>query len=111
VHEGTIPAHFDAVYWDTFSEDYQALKHFFDNVFDLLSGPTARFSWFHGMLSHLTLNYKKKKKRVALSPLHPPRFKFTQYFELVRIQGSEPLRVPCTISTPRWPRWTSGRLA
>ncbi|PLW19641.1 hypothetical protein PCANC_08948 [Puccinia coronata f. sp. avenae] len=49
VHEGTIPAHFDAVYWDTFSEDYQALKHFFDNVFDLLSGPTARFSWFHGL--------------------------------------------------------------
>ncbi|WAR56784.1 hypothetical protein PtB15_7B634 [Puccinia triticina] len=48
VQNGTIQANFDAIYWDTFSEDYRSLKSFFDNVFDLLSGPHARFSWFHG---------------------------------------------------------------
>ncbi|KAI7951914.1 hypothetical protein MJO28_007598, partial [Puccinia striiformis f. sp. tritici] len=46
---GKIEANFDAIYWDTFSEDYRSLKNFFDQVFDLLSGPHARFSWFHGL--------------------------------------------------------------
>jgi len=49
VRNGNILANFDAIYWDTFSEDYRALSTFFDNVFDLLSGPHARFSWFHGL--------------------------------------------------------------
>ncbi|KAA1072033.1 Arginine N-methyltransferase 2 [Puccinia graminis f. sp. tritici] len=49
VKEGKIQADFDVIYWDTFSEDYRSLKGFFDNVFDLLSGSEARFSWFHGL--------------------------------------------------------------
>ncbi|KAI9613204.1 hypothetical protein KEM48_003899 [Puccinia striiformis f. sp. tritici PST-130] len=44
---GKIEANFDAIYWDTFSEDYRSLKNFFDQVFDLLSGPHPFFlvSW------------------------------------------------------------------
>ncbi|MBW0520090.1 hypothetical protein O181_059805 [Austropuccinia psidii MF-1] len=49
IQTGTFEANFDAVYWDTFSEDYRDLKDFFKNVFDLLSGPHSRFSWFHGL--------------------------------------------------------------
>lgn len=49
VQTGQLDADFDVVYWDTFSEDYQSLKEFFDHAFDLLSGPHARFSWFHGL--------------------------------------------------------------
>ncbi|TFL04392.1 hypothetical protein BDV98DRAFT_524447 [Pterulicium gracile] len=40
---------FDVVYTDTFSEDYMALKEFFDLVPDLLSGPESRFSFFNGL--------------------------------------------------------------
>lgn len=40
---------FDVIYTDTFSEDYQALRQFFELVPDLLSGPHARFSFFNGL--------------------------------------------------------------
>lgn len=40
---------FDIIYTDTFSEDYQALKQFFDHLPDLLSGPSALFSFFNGL--------------------------------------------------------------
>ncbi|KAI0267149.1 S-adenosyl-L-methionine-dependent methyltransferase [Gloeopeniophorella convolvens] len=40
---------FDAVYTDTFSEDYDALRRFFDHVPKLLAGPDARFSFFNGL--------------------------------------------------------------
>jgi protein arginine N-methyltransferase 2 len=40
---------FDVVYTDTFSEDYMALREFFDMVPDLLNGPESRFSFFNGL--------------------------------------------------------------
>ncbi|KZS98557.1 S-adenosyl-L-methionine-dependent methyltransferase [Sistotremastrum niveocremeum HHB9708] len=40
---------FDAVYTDTFSENYEELKKFFEYLPDLLSGPDAVFSFFNGL--------------------------------------------------------------
>ncbi|KAF8482807.1 S-adenosyl-L-methionine-dependent methyltransferase [Russula ochroleuca] len=40
---------FDAVYTDTFSEEYGDLRQFFDHVPKLLAGPDARFSFFNGL--------------------------------------------------------------
>ncbi|KDN46653.1 S-adenosyl-L-methionine-dependent methyltransferase [Tilletiaria anomala UBC 951] len=40
---------FDAVFWDTFSQDYAEQRVFFDELPNLLSGPQARFSFFHGL--------------------------------------------------------------
>lgn len=40
---------FDVVYTDTFSEDYNALRAFFELVPDLLAGPESRFSFFNGL--------------------------------------------------------------
>ncbi|KAI0288539.1 S-adenosyl-L-methionine-dependent methyltransferase [Russula brevipes] len=40
---------FDVVYTDTFSEDYEDLRRFFDHVPKLLDGPDARFSFFNGL--------------------------------------------------------------
>jgi len=40
---------FDAVYTDTFSEEYEDLRRFFNHVPKLLSGPDARFSFFNGL--------------------------------------------------------------
>ncbi|PWN42448.1 hypothetical protein IE81DRAFT_323411 [Ceraceosorus guamensis] len=40
---------FDVIYTDTYSEDYAALNDFFDKLPDLVSGPSARFSFFHGL--------------------------------------------------------------
>ncbi len=40
---------FDVIYTDTFSENYQDLRRFFEHLPDLLSGPSARFSFFNGL--------------------------------------------------------------
>ena len=40
---------FDVVYTDTFSEDYGALKEFFEQLPDILDGPEARFGFFNGL--------------------------------------------------------------
>ncbi|GAK64878.1 arginine N-methyltransferase [Moesziomyces antarcticus] len=40
---------FDAVYWDTYSQDYKDIKRFFDALPNLLNGPQSRFSFFHGL--------------------------------------------------------------
>lgn len=40
---------FDAVYTDTFSENYQDLYSFFERVPDLLRGPDSAFSFFNGL--------------------------------------------------------------
>lgn len=40
---------FDVVYTDTFSEDYSALKEFFEQLPDILDGPEARFGFFNGL--------------------------------------------------------------
>lgn len=40
---------FDAIYIDTFSENYVDLKAFFEHVPDLLAGPESRFGFFNGL--------------------------------------------------------------
>lgn len=40
---------FDVVYADPFAQDYKHLKRLFDVLPNLLSGPKARFSFFHGL--------------------------------------------------------------
>ncbi|CBQ70822.1 related to RMT2-protein-arginine N-methyltransferase [Sporisorium reilianum SRZ2] len=40
---------FDAIYWDTYSQDYADIKRFFDALPNLLNGPDSRFSFFHGL--------------------------------------------------------------
>ncbi|KAG8878180.1 Arginine N-methyltransferase 2 [Tulasnella sp. 331] len=40
---------FDAIYTDTFSEEYADLYAFFEHVPNLLRGPSAYFSWFNGL--------------------------------------------------------------
>lgn len=40
---------FDAIYFDTYSQDYQDLRAFFECLPNVLSGPDARFSFFHGL--------------------------------------------------------------
>lgn len=36
---------FDAVYWDTYSQDYKDVKKFFDALPNILNGPESRFSF------------------------------------------------------------------
>jgi type IV protein arginine methyltransferase len=40
---------FDAIYTDTFSENYRDLYNFFERVPDLLRGPSSTFSFFNGL--------------------------------------------------------------
>ncbi|KAK2463240.1 hypothetical protein APHAL10511_004895 [Amanita phalloides] len=40
---------FDVIYTDTFSEDYTDLHKFFENLPNILSGPSSRFSFFNGL--------------------------------------------------------------
>jgi len=40
---------FDVVYTDTFSEDYEALKTFFEELPDIVAGPESRVSFFNGL--------------------------------------------------------------
>ncbi|KAI3628241.1 type IV protein arginine methyltransferase [Malassezia furfur] len=40
---------FDAIYFDTYSQDYNDLRAFFECLPNVLSGPEARFSFFHGL--------------------------------------------------------------
>ncbi|SNX82796.1 related to RMT2 - protein-arginine N-methyltransferase [Melanopsichium pennsylvanicum] len=40
---------FDAVYWDTYSQDYNDIKSFFDCLPNILNGSQSRFSFFHGL--------------------------------------------------------------
>ncbi|KAF5370651.1 hypothetical protein D9758_001991 [Tetrapyrgos nigripes] len=40
---------FDVIYTDTFAEDYNDLRQFFELVPDLLAGPESRFSFFNGL--------------------------------------------------------------
>ncbi|TKY89381.1 hypothetical protein EX895_001912 [Sporisorium graminicola] len=40
---------FDAIYWDTYSQDYRDIKRFFDALPNILNGPDSRFSFFHGL--------------------------------------------------------------
>ncbi|WFD42848.1 type IV protein arginine methyltransferase [Malassezia psittaci] len=40
---------FDAIYFDTYSQDYQDLRSFFDCLPNVLAGPDSRFSFFHGL--------------------------------------------------------------
>jgi protein arginine N-methyltransferase 2 len=40
---------FDVIYTDTFSENYQDIRRFFEHLPNLLSGSNARFSFFNGL--------------------------------------------------------------
>lgn len=40
---------FDAIYTDTFSEEYKDLQQFFEHLPDLLAGPESRFGFFNGL--------------------------------------------------------------
>lgn len=40
---------FDAIYFDTYSQDYRDLRAFFECLPNVLAGPDARFSFFHGL--------------------------------------------------------------
>jgi protein arginine N-methyltransferase 2 len=108
VQQGKILANFDVIYWDTFSEDYRSLKTFFDNVFDLLSGSEARFSWFHGpsviypSLPPISF-FPQVQKRIQLTPLSPEFLQTNKQKKKMQVSGR--LRVRCMIFTRRWPRW------
>ncbi|KAF9012370.1 arginine methyl transferase [Cyathus striatus] len=40
---------FDIIYTDTFSEDYESLRQFFEHIPDLMLGTDSRFSFFNGL--------------------------------------------------------------
>ncbi|WFD33297.1 type IV protein arginine methyltransferase [Malassezia cuniculi] len=40
---------FDAIYFDTYSQEYEDLRKFFDVLPNFLNGPDSRFSFFHGL--------------------------------------------------------------
>jgi len=58
---------FDAIYTDTFSEDYEALHEFFKHLPDLLAGPDSKFSFFNGLGATNALFYDVYTR---LSELH-----------------------------------------
>ncbi|KAG0144929.1 hypothetical protein CROQUDRAFT_79403 [Cronartium quercuum f. sp. fusiforme G11] len=86
VEAGKIVANFDAIYWDTFSENYDDLKEVFDRVFNMLSGPNSRFSWFHGLGATSATLYEIYT-RIAELDLHEAGFK-TIWHE-VDVEGGE----------------------
>ncbi|OQV10365.1 hypothetical protein CLAIMM_14378 [Cladophialophora immunda] len=47
VEKGTVQL--DAIYYDTFAEDYKALREFFSEYVVQLLGPTGRFGWYNGL--------------------------------------------------------------
>lgn len=47
---------FDAIYTDTFSEDYTDLHQFFEKLPDLLADGNSRFSFFNGLGATSELN-------------------------------------------------------
>ncbi|KAI9507439.1 S-adenosyl-L-methionine-dependent methyltransferase [Russula earlei] len=53
----TLDMAFDAVYTDTFSEEYEDLRRFFDHVPKLLASPDSRFSFFNGLGASNALFY------------------------------------------------------
>lgn len=40
---------FDAVYWDTYSQDYADIRRFFECLPTILNGPGSKFSFFNGL--------------------------------------------------------------
>lgn len=64
IHDSDAPEHvakmeqlgtFDAVYWDTYSQDYADIKRFFEALPNLLNGPESRFSFCKPPFTSLTL--------------------------------------------------------
>ncbi|OAP64654.1 hypothetical protein AYL99_00626 [Fonsecaea erecta] len=47
VETGTVQL--DAIYYDTFAEDYKALREFFSEYVVQLLSPTGRFGWYNGL--------------------------------------------------------------
>jgi protein arginine N-methyltransferase 2 len=46
VEQGVV---LDAIYYDTFAEDYKALKEFFSEYVIQLLSPTGKFGWYNGL--------------------------------------------------------------
>lgn len=106
VQLGKLEANFDGIYWDTFSENYDDLKIVFGNVFDMLSGPQARFSWFHG-LGATSVTLYDIYTQIAELDLHDAGFK-TVWHE-VNVDGGEAVwedirrrywNIPCPYRLP-----------
>lgn len=57
---------FDAIYTDTFSEDYSDLRHFFEKLPDLLADGTSRFSFFNGLGATSELNITEYLRNILL---------------------------------------------
>ncbi|WFD33026.1 type IV protein arginine methyltransferase [Malassezia sp. CBS 17886] len=63
---GAALGDFDAVYFDTYSQDYHDLRAFFDCLPNLLAGPGARFSFFHGLAATNKFLYDVYTRTVEL---------------------------------------------
>jgi protein arginine N-methyltransferase 2 len=48
---------FDAIYFDTFAEEYTALKSFFEDYVIALLAEGGRFSFFHGLGADKRISY------------------------------------------------------
>ena len=59
--------YFDAIYFDTFAEEYDALKTFFSEyVVALLEGENGRFGFFHGLGADRRVSYDVYTKVVEI---------------------------------------------
>ncbi|EPS35593.1 hypothetical protein H072_10979 [Dactylellina haptotyla CBS 200.50] len=67
VEDGTIT--FDAIYFDTFAEDYDQLKLFFMEYVIALLEPTGKFGFFNGLGADRQIAYDVYKKVVEMDLL------------------------------------------
>ncbi|KAF8513899.1 hypothetical protein BU17DRAFT_52912 [Hysterangium stoloniferum] len=81
----------DVVYVDTFAEQYEELKKFFDILPDLLDGPESRFSFFNGLGATNLLFYDVYTQ---LSELHLKEIGFNVEWVDVDVEDGSP--------TDRW---------
>ncbi|KAH7115290.1 arginine N-methyltransferase-like protein [Dendryphion nanum] len=64
VEEGVL---FDAIYFDTFAEDYKALREFFtEYVIGLIDGEEGKFGFFNGMGADRQISYDVYQKVVEM---------------------------------------------
>ncbi|KAF2272919.1 arginine N-methyltransferase 2 [Westerdykella ornata] len=70
VEQGVV---LDAIYYDTFAEDYKALKEFFSEYVIQLLAPDGRFGWYNGLGADRQICYDVYTK-VAEMDLHEAGF-------------------------------------
>ncbi|EXJ69947.1 uncharacterized protein A1O5_07020 [Cladophialophora psammophila CBS 110553] len=71
VEKGTVQL--DAIYYDTFAEDYKALREFFSEYVVQLLSPGGRFGWYNGLGADRQICYDVYTK-VAEIDLHQAGF-------------------------------------